>query len=134
MQPPFIVLEPGRSIVAPAGITVYTVGSVKEIPGIRTYVSVDGGMTDNPRYALYGAVYELLLPERPLDKKDTMVTVAGRCCESGDLVASDVRLPKTRAGELLAVLSTGAYNYSMASNYNRVPRPPLSWWQTEPRN
>lgn len=80
-------------------------------------------MTDNPRYALYGAVYELLLPERPLDKKDTMVTVAGRCCESGDLVASDVRLPKTRAGELLAVLSTGAYNYSMASNYNRVPRP-----------
>ncbi len=123
MQPPFIVLEPGRSIVAPAGITVYTVGSVKEIPGIRTYVSVDGGMTDNPRYALYGAVYELLLPERPLDKKDTMVTVAGRCCESGDLVASDVRLPKTRAGELLAVLSTGAYNYSMASNYNRVPRP-----------
>lgn len=123
MTAPFIVLEPGRSIVAPAGVTVYTVGSVKEIPDIRTYVSVDGGMTDNPRYALYGSVYEVVLPQRPLDKKDTLVTIAGRCCESGDLVAADVHLPKTRAGELLAVLSTGAYNYSMASNYNRVPRP-----------
>lgn len=122
---PRILIEPGRSIVASSGLTVYRVGSVKKIKNIRTYVSVDGGMTDNPRYALYGAEYEMLLPERPLDEKDTVVTVAGRNCESGDLLGRDIALPKVKNGELLAVLATGAYNYSMASNYNRVPRPPV---------
>lgn len=122
---PFISIEPGRSIVAEAGITVYTVGAVKEIKDVRTYASVDGGMTDNPRYALYGAEYTMLLPERPDDVATEIVTVAGRNCESGDLLGENVLLPKVKAGELLAVLSTGAYNYSMASNYNRVPRPPV---------
>jgi len=122
---PFISIEPGRSIVADAGITVYTVGSVKEIKNIRTYVSVDGGMTDNPRYALYGAEYTMLLPERPLAEKSETYTVAGRNCESGDLLGENIPLPKVFAGDYLAVLTTGAYNYSMASNYNRVPRPPV---------
>ncbi len=122
---PFISIEPGRSIVAEAGITVYTVGSVKEIKDIRTYVSVDGGMTDNPRYALYGSKYTMVLPERAAETPTETVTVAGRNCESGDLLGENIRLPKVKTGELLAVLSTGAYNYSMASNYNRVPRPPV---------
>lgn len=123
MELPTLVMEPGRSIVGPAGLTVYTVGSVKEIPNVRTYVSVDGGMTDNPRYALYQAAYEVLLPQRPRAERDLVATIAGRCCESGDLVAEDVKLPAVKAGELLCVLATGAYNYSMASNYNRVPKP-----------
>lgn len=120
---PHLSIEPGRSVVAEAGITTYTVGSVKTIKDIRTYVSVDGGMTDNPRYALYGAEYTVILPERPLAEKNTVVTVAGRNCESGDLIGENLPLPEVRAGELLTVLTTGAYNYSMASNYNRVPRP-----------
>jgi len=122
---PFLVIEPGRSIVAPAGITVYTVGSVKEIENVRTYVSVNGGMTDNPRFALYQSEYTAVLPEKinaPATKK---VTIAGRCCESGDLIGKDMNIPDVEAGDLLAILSTGAYNYSMASNYNRVPRPPV---------
>ncbi|MBR3692479.1 MAG: diaminopimelate decarboxylase [Clostridia bacterium] len=122
---PRLCMEPGRSIVGDAGLTVYTVGSVKEIPGVRNYVSVDGGMTDNPRFALYEAAYEAVLPERPEAARDTVYTVAGRCCESGDILIRDIKLPKIRPGELLCVLSTGAYNYSMASNYNRVPRPPV---------
>ncbi len=122
---PDLVLEPGRSIIAPSGITVYTIGSVKEIPGICNYVAVDGGMTDNPRYALYGAIYNAILPERANDECTTTVTIAGRCCESGDLISKDVALPAAHAGELLAVLATGAYNYSMASNYNRLPKPPV---------
>lgn len=122
---PLISIEPGRSIVAESGITVYTVGSVKEIKDIRTYVSVDGGMTDNPRYALYKSEYTMLLPERPEAKATEVVTVAGRNCESGDLLGENIKLPKVSAGDLLAVLTTGAYNYSMASNYNRVPRPPV---------
>ena len=122
---PEISIEPGRSVVADAGITVYTVGSVKEIKGIRTYVAVDGGMTDNPRYALYGSEYTMLLPERPLSEKTETYTVAGRNCESGDLLGENISLPKVKAGDYLAVLTTGAYNYSMASNYNRVPRPPV---------
>ena len=122
---PHLVLEPGRLIVGPNGITVYTIGAVKEIPGVRTYISVDGGMTDNPRFALYGATYEALLPERPGAVRDRVVTIAGRCCESGDLLAKDVRFPEAQPGELLAVLATGAYTYSMASHYNRVPRPPV---------
>lgn len=122
---PFLVIEPGRSMVAPSGITVYTVGSVKEIKDVRTYVSVDGGMTDNPRYALYQAEYTAVLPERINAAATQTVTVAGRCCESGDIIGKDMKLPPVKAGDLLAILATGAYNYSMASNYNRVPRPPV---------
>lgn len=120
---PFIVIEPGRSIIGAEGITLYTVGSVKEIPGIRTYVSIDGGMTDNPRYILYQSEYEILCPSKADLPKDAVVTVAGKCCESGDLIQENAPIQTVQAGDLLAVLSTGAYNYSMASNYNRVPRP-----------
>lgn len=122
---PTILLEPGRSIVADAGMTLYTVGTVKEIPGFRTYVSVDGGMPDNPRYALYRSVYTVVNATHADRTPDRAVTVAGRCCESGDLVAEGARIATPERGDLLAVLVTGAYNYSMASNYNRVPRPPV---------
>lgn len=119
---PFIVIEPGRSIVGPAGITLYTVGGVKDIPNIRTYVSVDGGMTDNPRYILYQSVYEALVANKAAQPKDAVVTLAGRCCESGDLVGEGMSIQRPEVGDVVAVLATGAYNYSMASNYNRVPR------------
>ena len=125
MKMPRIVLEPGRSIVAAAGITLYTVGSVKEIPGFRNYVSVDGGMPDNPRYALYQSQYTALVANRAGEAKDYRATVAGRCCESGDLLGENMELQKPTRGDILAVLVTGAYNYSMASNYNRIPRPPV---------
>ena len=125
LKQPFIIMEPGRSIVASAGLTLYTVGAVKEIPGIRTYVSVDGGMGDNPRHIMYGSEYSAVLPENPAGKPETVVTVAGKCCESGDILVRDAKLPKIEPGALLAVLATGAYNYSMASNYNRIPRPPI---------
>ncbi|MBR0081637.1 MAG: diaminopimelate decarboxylase [Clostridia bacterium] len=123
---PLIALEPGRSLVADAGLTVYTVGVVKPIPGVRTYVSVDGGMTDNIRHALYGAPYTVL-PASRMDEPPAMrATVVGRCCESGDVIQPDVPLPGTlQRGDLLAVCTTGAYHYSMASNYNRLPRPPI---------
>lgn len=119
---PYIVIEPGRSVVGPAGITLYTVGSIKDIPGVRTYVSVDGGMTDNPRYILYQSRYDFLIANRAGDQKDAVVTVAGRCCESGDLVGEGVPIQSPRVGDVMAVLATGAYNYAMASNYNRVGR------------
>ena len=124
---PAIRMEPGRSIVADAGMTLYTVGTVKRIPGYKNYVSVDGGMTDNPRYALYGSPYTVLLANRPKDTSPRFeATVAGRCCESGDVLQEGVSLPaNTHRGDLLAVLTTGAYNYSMSSNYNRIPRPPI---------
>jgi diaminopimelate decarboxylase len=122
---PIIIIEPGRAIVGSAGITMYTVGSVKDIPGIRKYVSVNGGMTDNPRYALYQAEYEAVVANRADQPKTEKVTIAGKCCESGDLVAKDVNISSVEAGDYLAVLATGAYNYSMSSNYNRVPRPPV---------
>ena len=122
---PKIAMEPGRSIVADAGMTLYTVGSVKEITGYKNYVSVDGGMTDNPRYTLYEAPYTVILASRANDKADFVATVAGRCCESGDIIQENVNLPKPKRNDILAVLTTGAYNYSMASNYNRVPRPPV---------
>lgn len=122
---PKIIMEPGRSLVGPAGITLYTVGAVKEIPNVRTYVSVDGGMTDNPRYILYQSEYSALLANRAGDKPVKPVTIAGKCCESGDLLAEGVMMPEVKAGDTLAVLATGAYNYSMASNYNRIPRPPV---------
>ncbi len=120
---PYLLVEPGRSIVGEAGTTVYTVGAVKDIPGIRKYVSVDGGMVDNPRYIMYEAEYDAVLPERPDAKREEIVTICGKCCESGDILIRDIRMPKMERGDLLAVLSTGAYNYSMSSNYNRLPRP-----------
>lgn len=124
---PAVRMEPGRSIVADAGLTLYTVGTVKRIPGYKNYVSVDGGMTDNPRYALYGSAYTVLLANRASASGETFrATVAGRCCESGDILQENVELPaNVGRGETLAVLTTGAYNYSMSSNYNRIPRPPV---------
>ncbi len=124
---PAIRMEPGRSIVADAGMTLYTVGTVKRITGYKNYVSVDGGMTDNPRYALYRSPYTVMLANRVSDAGETFrATVAGRCCESGDIIQENVALPAdTERGDLLAVLTTGAYNYAMSSNYNRIPRPPV---------
>ena len=113
------MLEPGRSIVGEAGITLYTVGAIKDIPAVKKYVAVDGGMFENPRYALYQSRYTALLANRASEPCTEKVTVAGKCCESGDLIAVDVPLPEAQSGDILAVLTTGAYNYSMASNYNR---------------
>ncbi|MCI8610719.1 MAG: diaminopimelate decarboxylase [Clostridiales bacterium] len=125
IRQPDILMEPGRSIVADSGMTLYTVGSTKTITGYKSYVSVDGGMTDNIRYALYESDYTALLANRPADTADFCATIAGRCCESGDIIQEDVMLPRPMRGDTLAVLVTGAYNYSMASNYNRIPRPPV---------
>lgn len=122
---PFILMEPGRSIVGSEGITLYTVGRIKEIPGVRKYVAVDGGMGDNPRFALYEANYTAVIANRAEQPADQTVTLAGKYCESGDLLQKDCRLQQAHSGDVLAVLSTGAYNYSMASNYNRVARPPV---------
>ena len=122
---PKILLEPGRSIVADAGITLYTVGSVKTITGYKSYVSVDGGMTDNPRYALYQSAYTVVCASHADRAADFCCTVAGRCCESGDLLQEDVMIARPERGDILAVLVTGAYNYSMASNYNKIPRPAI---------
>ncbi len=122
---PKILMEPGRSIVADAGLTLYTVGSVKTITGYKSYVSVDGGMPDNPRYALYQSPYTVLTASRAAEEANFTATIAGRCCESGDLIQEDVKLAKPTRGDTLAVLVTGAYNYSMASNYNRLPRAPI---------
>jgi diaminopimelate decarboxylase len=120
---PKIIVEPGRSIVGEAGVTLYTVGSVKEIPGIRKYVAVDGGMTDNPRPALYQAKYEAALANKMNIPAEETVSVAGKCCESGDMLIWDIELPAVSPGDTLVVTTTGAYNYSMASNYNRNLRP-----------
>ena len=122
---PRIILEPGRSLVAAAGATLYTVGSVKEIPNFRNYISVDGGMPDNPRYALYQSQYTALIANKADKPRDYRATLAGRCCESGDLLGENMEIQKAERGDILAVLVTGAYNYSMASNYNRLPRPPV---------
>ena len=125
LTPPAILMEPGRSIVADAGITLYTVTGTKQIPGFRSYVAVDGGMSDNPRYTLYEARYTIHNASRMEAEDEGLWTVAGCCCESGDLIQEGVPLPMSHRGDILAVLTTGAYNYSMASNYNRVPRPPI---------
>ncbi|SHE44597.1 diaminopimelate decarboxylase [Seinonella peptonophila] len=122
---PEVWLEPGRYLVGEAGTTLYTIGTIKEIPGIRTYVSVDGGMTDNPRPALYQAEYDAILANRASESKEQLVSIAGKCCESGDMLIWDISLPTVKTGDLLAVGSTGAYNYSMASNYNRLRRPAM---------
>lgn len=120
---PKIVVEPGRSVAAPAGITLYTVGTVKEIPGLKKYVSVDGGMADNPRPALYGADYDAVICNKPQDEAlMEEVTVSGKACETDTLIKY-IKLPSPQPGDTLAVLHTGAYNYSMASNYNRLRRP-----------
>jgi diaminopimelate decarboxylase len=120
---PHLMVEPGRSIVGEAGTTLYTVGAVKDIPGVRTYVAVDGGMADNPRVALYQAAYEAVVANKAGVQSDTLVSVAGKCCESGDMLIWDLSIPAVQPGDILAVFSTGAYNYSMASNYNRLMRP-----------
>lgn len=125
LKVPFIVMEPGRSIVASSGITLYTVGAVKDIKNVRKYVSVDGGMGDNPRYALYQSQYDAVLANRPEDAKVEKVTIAGKCCESGDILIKDIIMPEIQVGDTLCVMATGAYNYSMSSNYNRIPKPPV---------
>ena len=122
---PAVLLEPGRSIVADAGMTLYTAGSTKSIPGYKNYVPVDGGMTDNPRYALYGSKYTVYLANRANEEANFRCDVVGRCCESGDIIQPNVLLPEPKRGDFIAVCTTGAYNYSMASNYNRIPRPPV---------
>lgn len=123
LELPRLLCEPGRSLVATAGVTLYAIGSRKEIAGLRTYVSVDGGMSDNPRPITYQSRYTALLADRPLAAAEETVTVAGKHCESGDVLLRDIALPAAHSGEVLAVLSTGAYNLSMSSNYNRIPRP-----------
>ncbi|MDE6551231.1 MAG: diaminopimelate decarboxylase [Clostridia bacterium] len=116
---PKFMIEPGRSIVGEAGITLYTIGAIKDIKGIRKYVAIDGGMTDNIRCALYDAKYEAILAGRANEKCNDVVTVAGKCCESGDIIIKDLALPKAKRGDILAVFTTGAYCYAMSSNYNR---------------
>lgn len=114
-----LILEPGRSIVGEAGITLYTVGSVKKIEGIKNYLAIDGGMFENPRYALYQAKYTAVAADKMNEQPSTYYSIAGKCCESGDIITENSYLPEMKRGELIAVLSTGAYNYSMSSNYNR---------------
>lgn len=123
IKAPLISVEPGRAIAATAGLTLYTVGNVKEIEGVRTYVSVDGGMGDNPRFILYGSPYTFMIANKAGDVANKTVTVSGRYCESGDLLGKDIKLANPENGDIMAVLGTGAYNYAMAMNYNRVPRP-----------
>ncbi len=123
---PEVHMEPGRSIVADAGITLYRVSNVKVIEGYKNYVAIDGGMTDNPRYALYGSEYTVVAADKADEECDFLCDLVGRCCESGDIIQPKVMLPQSIGrGDLVAVLTTGAYNYSMASNYNRIPRLPV---------
>lgn len=123
LKTPTLVIEPGRSIVGNTGLTLYTIGSIKNIPSIRKYVSVDGGMTDNIRPALYNAQYECIVANRVIYESKEKVTISGKCCESGDILLEGIKIPSVLSGDLLAVMSTGAYGYSMANNYNKIPRP-----------
>ena len=125
MEPPTLVVEPGRSIIGPSGVALYRVGAIKDIPGVRKFVSVDGGMGDNIRPALYQAEYEVVVANKADRDNSEKVTIAGKYCESGDLLASDVMLPEIESGDLLAIPVSGAYCPSMASNYNLNPRPPM---------
>ena len=118
---PEIWIEPGRAIAGNAGITLYTIGSMKHIPSIRQYVSVDGGLTDNLRPALYEAKYDAVIANKASEQTNSIVSIAGKCCESGDMLIWDLPVPTVDHGDLLAVFSTGAYGYSMASHYNRLP-------------
>jgi diaminopimelate decarboxylase len=122
---PRILVEPGRSLVGNAGVTAYRVGTVKEIPGVRTYVAVDGGMSDNLRPMLYGSRYEAVIADRAAETPDTLATIAGMHCESGDVLIRDTELAAPRVGDVLVTPATGAYGYAMANNYNGVPRPPV---------
>ena len=123
LKVPQLVVEPGRSIAGPAGMALYTVGSIKEIPGVRRYVAVDGGMGDNIRPKLYGARYEAYLASDPDHAPDGVVTIAGKYCESTDILISDIEMPKLKAGDVIALPAAGAYCLAMASNYNGMPRP-----------
>ena len=125
IKKPFFMIEPGRSIVGEAGVTLYSVGAIKDIEGIRKYLAIDGGMTDNIRPALYEAKYDAVLANRADEKATEVVTVAGKCCESGDIILKDIALPVAKRGDIVAVFTTGAYNYSMSSNYNRNFVPPV---------
>ena len=125
LKQPFVFMEPGRSIVASAGVTLYKVGCVKDIKNVRKYVSVDGGMADNPRYIMYESEYSAVIANRADAKPSEKVTIAGKCCESGDILLKDAMMPEIKVGDTLAVLATGAYNYSMSSNYNRIPKPAM---------
>lgn len=125
LKVPRVIVEPGRSLAGPAGITLYTVGSCKEVKGIRKYIAVDGGMTDNPRPALYGSKYLAMLANKAKQEAQETVSIAGKCCESGDMLIWDASLPRVEPGDILAVFATGAYNYAMSMNYNRVPRPAM---------
>lgn len=125
IDPPLVYLEPGRSLISPAGITLYTVGAIKQTPDGTKYVCVDGGMADNPRPSLYQAKYTAQIANKPLEKNTEKVTIAGRFCESGDILIKDIKLPEVEEGDVLCVYNTGAYNYSMASNYNRVSKPAM---------
>lgn len=125
MTMPEIWIEPGRSLVGDAGTTLYKIGSKKDVPNVRKYLAVDGGMSDNIRPALYEAKYEAILANKPLQPVEETVSIAGKCCESGDMLIWDLPLPKTDSDDILAVFCTGAYGYSMANNYNRIPRPPV---------
>ena len=121
---PILMCEPGRSIVSTAGVTIYRIGSFKEIPGLKTYISVDGGMSDNPRPITYQSNYSACLVNDPLNKKQkNKYTVAGKHCESGDVLFKEIEIGSCQTGDLLCVFGTGAYNLSMSSNYNRIPRP-----------
>lgn len=122
---PTLIIEPGRSIIGNSGTTLYTIGSIKDIPNIRKYVSVDGGMTDNIRPSLYNAEYECAIANRVKSNWTEVVTISGKCCESGDILLNNVEIPECYSGDLLAVLCTGAYGYSMSSNYNKIPKAPV---------
>lgn len=122
---PTIYLEPGRSIISTSGVTLYTIGSQKQVPNGRKYVAVDGGMADNPRPSMYQAEYSAEIVNKPANKDLQKVTVCGRYCESGDVIIKNIELPNPEAGDVLCVYNTGAYNYSMASNYNRTQKPAM---------
>lgn len=124
---PKLMVEPGRSIVGEAGVTLYTVGAIKDIPGVRTYASVDGGMTDNPRVALYQAEYDAIVANKAGEEPSRLYSIAGNACESGDMLIWNIRLPELESGDTLAVLTTGAYNYIMSSHYNMHPKPPVAF-------
>jgi len=125
IEKPTVIIEPGRWIVGEAGITLYTIGTVKEIPKVRTYASIDGGLPDNLRPALYNAKYEAIVANKYRQNLKKTVTIAGKCCETGDILIWDLQVPEICRGDILAVLSTGAYNYSMSNNYNKIPRPAI---------
>ena len=125
IEPPTVFLEPGRSIISTSGVTLYTIGSSKQVPKGRKYIAIDGGMADNPRPSMYQAEYLAEIANKKEDESLEKVTVAGRFCESGDILIKEIELPNPEEGDVLCVYNTGAYNYSMASNYNRVQKPAM---------